>query len=86
MPRRYVFYCSFRAEYLRNRDILTETEVVCISTQLEYCVQWCISHALGKMEIFWNKSREGKKRSYEKNGKMGLVSLENGGCEKSFNI
>lgn len=50
MPGRYVFYrCSFRAEYLRNKDSLIETGVAYISTQLEYCVQLCIPHALGKM-------------------------------------
>lgn len=50
MPCRYVFYrCSFKAEYLRNKDSLIETGVAYISTQLEYCVQLCISHALGKM-------------------------------------
>lgn len=87
MPRRYLCYwCSFRAEYLRNKDSIRETEVVYLSTPVEYCVQLCISHTLGKMETPWSKSREGKRRSYETNGKMGLVSLENRGYEKSSNI
>lgn len=65
----YVFHCcSFRAEYLRNKDNLTEAGVLRVSTQLEYCAQLCLSHTLGKMEIIWSKSREGKRWGCEKNG------------------
>lgn len=60
--------------------------VVYISTQLEFCIQLGITHASGKMEIIWSKSREGKRRCYEKNRKMGLFSLENVEYEESFNI